>query len=69
MMTTNKTIGEALAEARAAAGLSVAAAAAELGVDRSTLFRWEKGQRRPDRFVEPLLRDAIARWSAQGVKK
>lgn len=60
----HKPLGEQLAEARQAAGLSVAQAAAELGVDRTTLFRWENGSRRPGRFVEPTLRGAIARWTA-----
>ena len=58
---TNTPIGPALAEARQAAGLSVADAAAELGVDRTTLFRWEQGSRYPSRFVEPHVRAAIDR--------
>ena len=67
--TTPKPIGEALAEARQAAGLTVAEAAAELRVDRTTLFRWENGQRRPGRFVEPMLRNAVDRWTRRAAKK
>lgn len=62
-MSTTKPIGQQLAEARQAARLSVAAAAAELGVDRTTLFRWEQGSRQPGRFVLPVLRDAVTRWT------
>lgn len=66
---TNTPIGPALAEARQAAGLSVADAAAELNVDRTTLYRWETGSRKPSVLTERVLREAIARWFKQAAKR
>ena len=67
--TERKPIGEQLAKARQAAGLSVSEAAEQLGVDRTTLFRWEQGSRYPSRFVEPHVRAAIDRWNREAAQK
>ena len=64
---TNTPIGRALAEARQRAGLDRVEAAAELGVDRTTVYRWETGSRTPNGLAERALRDVIARWNAGGV--
>lgn len=61
-------IGAALREAREAAGLTVAEAAAELGVERTTLYRWEAGNRTPSALTERVLRTAITRWERQAKK-
>lgn len=64
-MNTSTTIGEELAAARKAAGMSVSQAAAELGVDRTTLFRWENGTRTPAPFAVTLLRGKLEQWNAR----
>lgn len=61
----NTPIGPALRIAREAAGLTVADAAAELGVERTTLYRWEAGSRTPSALTERVLRAAITRWERQ----
>ncbi|HUG08897.1 MAG TPA: helix-turn-helix transcriptional regulator [Acidimicrobiia bacterium] len=51
---------------RVGAGLSLGALADHLGVQRSTVYRWETGQRRPqeDRAIEYLkVLDEIAKGS------
>ena len=67
--TERKPIGAALREAREAAGLTVAEAAAELGVERTTLYRWEQGTRTPSVLTERVLREAVSRWLRKGAKR
>ena len=62
-------IGAALREAREAAGLTVAEAAAELGVERTTMYRWEQGTRTPSVMTERVLREAVSRWLRRGAKR
>ena len=62
-------IGAALREAREAAGLTVADAAAELGVERTTLYRWEASSRTPSPLTERVLREAVSRWLRKGAKR
>ncbi len=40
--------GNRLAEIRAAEGVSQSALAREMGIDKSTIWRWEKGERQMD---------------------
>ena len=62
-------IGAALREAREAAWLTVAEAAAELGVERTTMYRWEQGTRTPSVMTERVLREAVSRWLRKGAKR
>ena len=61
--------GAALREVREAAGLTVAEAAAELHVERTTLYRWEQGTRTPSVLTERVLREAVSRWLRKGAKR
>ena len=52
-----KTIGEQLMRHRTGLGMTQEAAARHIGVDPSTLARWERGEREPlDKFMERINR-------------
>lgn len=55
-----------LVSARQAAGLTQAQAAAELGVDVTTLGRWERGQTAPDVWAMRVMSRifAVNLWDA-----
>jgi len=50
-----------VAQRRAALGLSRPQLAAEIGVDHSTLYRWETGEFSPSRLAERALSETLAR--------
>jgi transcriptional regulator with XRE-family HTH domain len=48
-----------LADRRKAVGLSQDGLAQKLGVERSTVVRWEAGKRAPQPWVRPLLAESL----------
>lgn len=55
-------------EVRIAAGLSQQTAAAQIGVHRMTLNRWETGEREPLALLRDRYADALRRWAAASVE-
>ena len=53
------TPGEEIRLLRKCLGLSQEKLAKELGIDPSTLWRWEKGKRKPPKFVQEKLREEL----------
>ncbi len=52
---------EELREWRQRHGLTLEQLAKEVGVETNTIWRWEKGDRQPNKFTAPLLERAIRR--------
>ncbi len=59
--------GTTVAQRREALGLSRPKLAAEIGVDHSTLYRWESGEFSPSKLAERAIEAALSRLERERV--
>lgn len=55
--------------ARKEAGLSMASLASEIGVNRSTVWRWENGRAKPDIEAIRLIASATNKFTSDFIKE